>query len=187
MVDVPRRGFGAAVHAGLEGVAAWHAAHPGQDDGVVAVTDADGSFDLADLARVAAPVLAGEADLVLGARRPTARGAWPLHARLANRVLARRLRRDTGVRLSDIGPMRAARRDALLRLGVVDRRSGYPLEQVLRAVAEGWRVVEVPVAYAPRAAGTRSKVTGTVAGTMTAVRDMRAVLAQAERRVAGRA
>lgn len=186
VVDVARRGFGSAVHAGLEASAAWHDAHPGRgDDGVVAVADADGSFDLADLAAVAAPVLAGDADLVLGARRPTRRGAWPVHARVANRVLARRLRRDTGLRLTDLGPMRAARRDALLGLGVIDRRSGYPLEQVLRAARAGWRVVEVPVAYAPRAVGTKSKVTGTVRGTLTAVRDMRAVLREAADRVAG--
>ena len=198
VVDVPRRGFGAAVHAGLEAVAARHAAGAGRggehdhhgdgdgaarddgtDDGVVCVVDADGSFDLAELPRVAGPVLAGEADLVLGARRPVSWRSWPLHARLANRVLARRLRAGSGLDLSDLGPMRAARREVLLALPVTDRRSGYPLEQVVAAAAAGLRVREVPVAYAPRAAGTHSKVTGTVRGTITAVRDMSAVLRRA--------
>ena len=167
VVEEPVRGFGAACWAGLL------AADP--DDGVVCFMDGDGSLDPADLVRVASPVLAGAADLVLGARRPTTPGAWPVHARIANRFLAREIGRRTGRRLRDIGPMRAARRDDLLALGIEDRRFGWPLEMVLRAAAAGWRIDEVPVPYAPRAG--RSKVTGTVSGTLRAVRDMRRVLA----------
>jgi len=122
----------------------------------------------------AGPVLAGAADLVLGARRPTQWRAWPAHARLANWVLARELRRRTGQSLRDLGPMRAAGRAALLRLGLADRRSGWPLEMVLRAHQLGWRVDEVPVPYRPRTG--RSKVTGTVRGTLQAVGDMAALL-----------
>ncbi|MFN2607520.1 MAG: glycosyltransferase, partial [Acidimicrobiales bacterium] len=112
-------------------------------------------------------------DLCLGARRPEP-GAWPLHARVANRVLALELRRRAGVRLRDLGPMRAARRQALIDLAIADRRSGWPLEMVLRAAAGGWRVTEVPVTY--RARSGRSKVTGTLGGTVRAVRDMAGVL-----------
>lgn len=167
VVVEPTRGFGAACWAGL------CAAEP--TDGVVCFMDGDGSLDPADLVRVAGPVLAGEADLVLGARQPTTAGAWPVHARLANRLLAAELRRRTGRPLRDLGPMRAARRDQLLSLGIRDRRFGWPLEMVLRAAAAGWRIDEVPVPYAPRAG--RSKVTGTVKGTLRAVRDMSRVLA----------
>ena len=117
----------------------------------------------------------GTADLVLGARRPEP-GAWPVHARLANRWLARRVRRRYHYPLTDLGPMRAARRDDLLRLGLVDRRSGWPLEMVLRAGNAGWRVQEVPVTY--RARTGRSKVTGTVSGTLRAVGDMRRQLTE---------
>ncbi len=170
VVDEPERGFGAACWAGLV------AAAPG--DGVVCFMDGDGSLDPADLVRVAAPVLAGASDLVLGARRPTTAGAWPVHARLANRFLAREIGRRTGLRLADIGPMRAARRDDLIALGITDRRFGWPLEMVLRAAAAGWRIEELPVPYAPRTG--RSKVTGTVAGTVRAVRDMSRVLAVAQ-------
>jgi hypothetical protein len=67
------------------------------------------------------------------------------------------------------------RHDALLALGLADRRSGYPLEMVLRAGAAGLRVIGVPVSYRPRIG--RSKVTGTVGGSLRAVRDMRRVLA----------
>ena len=161
-----RRGFGAACWAGL------YAADP--DDDVVCFIDGDASLDPAHLPLVAAPVLDGDADLVLGARRPTRRSAWPIHARLANLVLASEVRRRTGAPLRDLGPMRAARCSSLRALGITDRRSGWPLEMVLRAVDAGWRVREVDVAYAPRTG--RSKVTGTVRGTFGAVRDMSRVL-----------
>ncbi|GIF16624.1 glycosyl transferase family 2 [Actinoplanes teichomyceticus] len=168
-VEVPQPGYGAAVHAGIL------AADPA--DGVVCVMDADGSFDPAELPSLADPVRAGDADLVCGRRRPTAAGAWPVHARLANAVLARRIRRGTGLPVHDIAPIRAARREALLALDLRDRRFGYPLELLLGAARAGWRVRELDVAYHPRAAGTRSKVTGTVRGTLRAIHDMRAVLA----------
>ena len=159
VVREERRGFGAACAAGLEAAA----------DEVVCFMDCDGSLDGADLSAVADPVIAGELDLVLGARQP-APGAWPVHARLANRALALELRRRTGIPLRDLGPMRAARPDALIGLGIRDRRFGWPLEMVLRAAEAGWRIGEVEVAYLPRVG--RSKVTGTVRGTFRAVGDM---------------
>jgi glycosyltransferase involved in cell wall biosynthesis len=159
VVHEPQRGFGAACWAGLQAATAE----------VVCFMDADGSLDPAELVRVAGPVLAGEADLVLGERIPEP-GAWPPHARLANRYLAWRVGRMTGLALRDIGPMRAVGRRALLDLGMEDRRFGWPLEMVLRAGRAGWRVAEVPVPYRARAG--RSKVTGTVRGTLRAVRDM---------------
>ncbi len=166
VVHVPQRGFGAAAHAGLEAATA----------DVVCFCDADGSMDPAELPLVADPVLGGDADLVLGRRRPTRRGAWPAHARVANTALGVMLRRRTGIALHDLGPMRAGRRQSLLDLGITDRRFGYPLEMVTRAADAGWSVREVDVGYAPRAEGTRSKVTGTVLGTVRAIRDMREVL-----------
>jgi glycosyltransferase involved in cell wall biosynthesis len=154
------RGFGAACFAGLLAARA----------DVVCFMDCDASLDPRDLPLVAEPVGRGDADLVLGARR----GAGPVHARLANRALALELRRRTGERLTDLGPMRAARREPLLALDVRDRRFGWPLEMVLRAAGAGWTIREVPVGHHARAG--RSKVTGTVRGTARAVRDMAAVL-----------
>jgi glycosyltransferase involved in cell wall biosynthesis len=170
VVTVSQPGYGAAVHAGVEAAA--------PRDGLVCVMDADGSFDPAQLPLVAEPVRTGEAMLAVGRRRPVARGVWPPHARLGNAVLAHRLRRTTGLPVHDLGPMRAARRDDLLALGLRDRRFGYPLELLIAAARAGWRVVEIDVDYHRRAAGTRSKVTGTVAGTVRAIRDMSAVLAR---------
>lgn len=166
VIHESRRGYGAAVHAGLLAATTE----------LVGTLDADGSLDPADLPALASPVLAGAADLVLGARI-SATGAWPLHARIANRALARSVGRRTGAALSDLGPMRVARRADLLGLDIADRRSGWPLEAMLRAGAAGWRIVEVPVPYGPRTG--RSKVTGTVRGTLRAVHDMRGVLARA--------
>jgi glycosyltransferase involved in cell wall biosynthesis len=166
VVDVPQRGYGAAVHAGL--LAAT--------DDVVCVLDADATLDPRQLPRLADPVLAGAADLVIGRRRPTGPGAWPWHARAGNALLASRLRRRTRAPLHDLGPMRAFRRADLLALDLTDRRFGYPLETVVRAAAAGWRITEVDVDYAPRLPGSRSKVTGSVRGTVRAVRDMTAVL-----------
>jgi glycosyltransferase involved in cell wall biosynthesis len=167
VISVAQRGFGAAAHAGLLAATAE----------IVCFLDADGSFDPAQLPRVADPVRAGSADLVLGRRRPTTRRAWPVHARAANTLLAWRLRHAIEVPLHDLGPMRAARRADLLALNLRDRRFGYPLEMVVAAARAGWHISEVDVDYAPRAAGTRSKVTGTVRGTARAIRDMTRVLA----------
>lgn len=163
VVTEPRPGFGAACFAGLTAAS----------DGVVCFMDCDGSLDPRDLPLVAEAVVAGSADLTLGARLPE-RGAWPIHARLANRALAWEVRRRTGISLTDLGPMRSARRDALLRLRLRDRRFGWPLEMVVRAAAEGWRIREIPVPY--RARSGRSKVTGTVRGTGRVVHDMARVL-----------
>jgi glycosyltransferase involved in cell wall biosynthesis len=169
VVDAKPRGFGAAAHAGLLAATAE----------IVCFMDADGSLDPYDLPAVANPVRDGRADLVLGRRRPTVRRAWPAHARLGNAVLAWRLRRGAGVPLRDLGPMRAARRADLLALNLVDRRFGYPLEMVVKAAQARWRIVERDVPYAPRAG--RSKVTGTVTGTMRAMADMARVLSGAAR------
>ncbi len=166
VVREPKRGFGAAAHAGVLAATA----------DLVCFCDCDGSLDPQQLPRLAGPLLAGEADLVLGRRSPARRDVWPLPARLANRELARRVRRRTGVRLRDLGPMRAARREALLGLNLTDRRFGYPLEMVLSAAAAGWRLAEVEVTYVPRIG--KSKVTGTVRGSVRTVRDMSRVLAR---------
>jgi glycosyltransferase involved in cell wall biosynthesis len=165
VVHEPRRGFGAAAHAGLLAATS----------DLVAFCDCDASMDPGQLAAVADPVRTGAADLVLGRRRP-APGSWPLHARLANRVLAFQMTRQTGIKLHDLGPMRVARRADLLALNLRDRRFGYPLEMVLSAAKADWRIVECDIDYTPRIG--KSKVTGTVRGTVRTVRDMRSVMAQ---------
>jgi glycosyltransferase involved in cell wall biosynthesis len=166
VVHEERRGFGAACHAGLLAAEAEY----------VCFCDCDASLDPGLLTGFVRQVAEGNSDLVLGRRRPQGRGAWPPHARAGNLALSRILRRRTGLRLRDLGPMRAARRDDLLALDLTDRRSGYPLQMVVRAADAGWRVTEVDVPYLPRSG--KSKVTGTWRGTWEAVRDMRSVLSE---------
>jgi glycosyltransferase involved in cell wall biosynthesis len=163
VVTEARRGFGAACFAGL--IAAT--------SDIVAFMDGDGSLDPVHLPLVLDPVDEGTADLVLGSRIAQP-GAWPLHARIGNRAIAWEMRRRTGLVVRDLGPMRAARRAKLLSLDIQDRRFGWPLEMVVRAVDAGWRIRDVPVPYGMRSG--RSKVTGTVRGTARTVRDMTKVL-----------
>ena len=166
VVHESRRGYGAAVHAGLEAATA----------GIVCFADADGSLDLAELPMLVDAVVDG-ADLAVGRRVPTAPGVWPWHARAGNAVLAFLLR-SRGLPVRDIAPLRAARRQTLLALDVTDRAFGYPLELLIKAQRAGWRVREFDVRYGERAKGTKSKVSGSARGTLRAVRDFGRVLAR---------
>jgi glycosyltransferase involved in cell wall biosynthesis len=157
-------GYGAAVHAGVEAAA----------PSIVCVLDGDGSLDPGQLPMLVDLVRAG-ADLAVGRRRSTGRSSWPLHARLANAVIAARLRQRFDLPVHDIGAVRAARRDTLLSLGVQDRRSGYPLELLVRAGRAGLRIEERDVTYRPRSAG-RSKVSGSVWGSAVATWDFLKVI-----------
>lgn len=159
VVTESRPGYGAAVHAGVVA-----AATP-----IVAVLDADGSLDPRDL-----PALVDEldrgADMAIGRRRAVQGLRWPWHARLGTAAACWRLRQRHGLPVYDIAPMRVVRRQALIELGVQDRRSGYPLELLVRAAAAGWHVVERDVNYGPRTGG-KSKVSGSLRGSVTAAVD----------------
>lgn len=159
-------GYGAAVHAGVLA----------SDAELVAVVDGDGSMDLRDLVPLVAMVRRGEATMAIGRRRPTGRGVWPWHARLGTYLVMRRLRRASGLAVRDLAPMRVCRRADLLDLDIGDRRFGYPLELMVRAARAGWSVREVDIAYRARAAGTKSKVSGSVRGTLRTARDFARVL-----------
>ena len=163
VVTCLRKGYGAACQAGLAAATAEF----------VVICDCDGTIDPGYAIDMLAQLEAG-VDLVVGRRRSVSREAWPLQARLANRELARRIRKRTGLRITDMGPIRMARRTALLGLGQVDNRSGYPVETLVLAAAAGWSVEQFDVAYLPRIG--QSKVTGTVRGSIQAVRDMSRVL-----------
>ncbi len=157
-------GYGAAVHRGIQAV---------RTD-VLCVLDGDGSLDPGELPVLVDLVVAG-ADLAVGRRVRVGRAGWPLHARVGNALIAARLRQKFGLPVHDIGAMRAIRTRTLLDLGVEDRRSGYPLELLVRAGRAGLRVEERPVVYRPRTAG-RSKVSGSVLGSAVATWDFLKVI-----------
>jgi glycosyltransferase involved in cell wall biosynthesis len=159
VVAEARPGYGSAVHAGV-----MAAPTP-----IVAVMDADGSLDAGELPALVSE-LEGGADIAIGRRRSVRGLRWPWHARLGTAAVCWRLRSRYGLPVHDIAPMRVARRDALLALGITDRRSGYPLELLVRAAQAGWRVVECDVAYGPRTGG-KSKVSGSMRGSVIAVLD----------------
>jgi glycosyltransferase involved in cell wall biosynthesis len=167
VVDEPRAGYGAAVHAGVLAASSEY----------VAVVDGDDSMDLAELPKLLTAVIDEGVTMAVGRRRPVGRGAWPWHARAGTTLLATWLRRSSGIGVHDLAPMRVCRRDDLLALDIRDRRFGYPLELMLKAARAGWSVREVDIAYRPRAAGTRSKVSGSIRGTSQAARDFMTVLA----------
>jgi glycosyltransferase involved in cell wall biosynthesis len=167
VVYEPQAGYGAAVRAGVAAARAEY----------VAVMDGDGSFDPSELSRLLRSVRSGEADLALGRRRPVARGVWPWHARAGNALVVAWLRRTTGFPAHDLAPMRVCRRADLQALDVRDRRFGYPLELLRKAAEAGWRISEYDVSYRPRATGTRSKVSGSVRGTVRTFHDFWKVMA----------
>jgi len=118
-----RRGYGAACHAGLEAATAP----------LVAVMDCDATLDPRELERFVEVVVSDDVPtLAVGRRVPVSAASWPWHLRVANRVVAGRVNRRTGLTLADVGPIRVAPREALLALGLEDRRSGYPVETVVR-------------------------------------------------------
>jgi len=166
VVREEQHGYGAAVHAGVIAARAeW-----------VAVMDGDGSLDPREVLSLLRCVQLGEATMAVGRRRPSAPGVWPWHARAGNAAVLGWLRRRTGLSLHDIAPVRVCRREMLLDIGVRDRRFGYPLELLVRADQAGWRLREMDVTYRSRAAGTRSKVSGSVLGSLRAARDFARVL-----------
>lgn len=166
VVTESRPGYGAAVHAGVVASRA----------DFVAILDGDGSMDPREVPALLEHVTSGQAEMACGRRRPTSSGVWPWHARAGNTAVLWWLRRRTGLGLHDIAPVRVCSRLALLDLGVEDRRFGYPVELLSRAQSAGWRLAEFDISYRPRAAGTKSKVSGSVRGSIRAARDFAKVL-----------
>ncbi len=159
-----RAGYGYACKAGV-GAA--------QQQGAKALVflDGDGSFDPEQIPDLLAPIEADQADLVLGSR-PAGRmepGAMPPHARFGNWLVARLMRLFYGLPVTDLGPFRAIRSDLMDRLEMREMTHGWPTEMMVKAVRSDARVVEVPVRYRVRRGG-KSKVSGTVRGTLLATR-----------------
>jgi glycosyltransferase involved in cell wall biosynthesis len=155
----PRRGYGRACLTGLAAVDA---------PDVVVFLDGDYSDRPAEMARLLEPLLKGAADIVIGSRLAGERtaGAMPWHAVLGNRLAARLIAILSGVRLTDLGPFRAARYQALIELGLRESTYGWPVEMIVKGARRELRIVEVPVSYHPRIGS--SKISGTLRGSIGA-------------------
>jgi Glycosyl transferase family 2/Glycosyltransferase family 87 len=163
----PRRGYGRACLTGVEAA----------DAEIVVFLDADGSDDPAAIPRLVAPIIAGHVALVLGARTDPEPGAQHAHQRLGNRLVSLLVRACFQVRVSDIPPMRAVRRDALTGLGMTELTYGWPTEMVVKAARAGLPLVEVAVPSRARRGG-RSKVSGRLGPSLRAGARMLAVVAR---------
>jgi glycosyltransferase involved in cell wall biosynthesis len=157
VIREPHRGYGSACAAGVS------ALDPTTE--IAVFLDGDGSQHPEELPRVLAPILAGQADLVLGVRHLS--GQHPAHAALGTRLVAAFISWRYGWRITDIGPFRAIRVELLHRLGMRDRAFGWPVEMVVKAAALGARIAEVPVSHSARLRGS-SKVSGTLMGSLRA-------------------
>lgn len=155
----PRRGYGRACLTGL-------AAASNPD--VVVFLDGDYSDRPDELPLLLNPIIEGRADITLGSRlgKQSTRGAMAWHAAFGNRLAAALVRFLYGVKISDLGPFRAARADVLRRLNLQENTYGWAVEMILKGALGGFRIVEVPVSYHPRIG--KSKISGTVSGTLGA-------------------
>lgn len=159
VVQEPRRGYGRACLTGLAAA---------DSPGVVVFLDGDYSDRPAELPIVLAPITAGLADITLGSRlrQPRIPGALPWHQALGNRLAASLINLFYGLKISDLGPFRAARADVLRKLALEEATYGWAVEMILKGALAGFRIVEVPVSYHPRIG--KSKISGTLKGTIGA-------------------
>lgn len=159
VVIEPRRGYGWACQAGVQAARASDA---------IVFMDADYSFDPQEMPRLINPLLAGQADMVLGSRLLSGgRQAMLVHQAFGNWLTAYLMRRLYGARVTDLAPYRAVRTSLLLALDLREMTFGYGTEMLVKAARRKARLMEVPVSYLPRLAG-RSKVSGTLKGTILA-------------------
>jgi glycosyltransferase involved in cell wall biosynthesis len=160
VVNEPRRGYGQACLAGIR-----HAEGNGTD--TVVFLDGDFSDYPDDLPALLEPIREGY-DLVIGSRVNGEReeGSLLPQALIGNWVATSLIRLFWGYRFSDLGPFRAVRMDALRRMQMQDPTYGWTVEMQIKAAKMKFRSTEVPVRYRRRIG--RSKVTGTIRGTVSA-------------------
>ena len=154
-----RRGYGRACAAGVDAALG----------DILSFLDADGADDPGQISDLLTPILAGDADMVLGSRfaGEMAPHSMLWHQRFGNLLAAWLIRHLYGLPLTDLSPFRAVRRELLLELAVENMTYGWPTEMIVKAARRGWRIVEVPVRCRARLGG-RSKISGTLRGTILA-------------------
>jgi glycosyltransferase involved in cell wall biosynthesis len=159
VVKEPRRGYGRACLTGLANA---------NSPEVIVFLDGDYSDRPSELPILLAPIIEGRADITVGSRLGADRnsGALPWHAEFGNRLAAGLIQLLYGLKISDLGPFRAARASVLRALALEEATYGWAVEMILKGALGGFRVVEVPVSYHPRIG--KSKISGTLRGTVGA-------------------
>ncbi|MGH9642333.1 MAG: glycosyltransferase family 2 protein [Terriglobales bacterium] len=159
VLQEPRRGYGRACLTGLASA---------DNPDVVVFLDGDYSDRPSELPNLLAPIVEGRADITLGSRvhAQNSAEALPWHQAFGNRLAAALIRVLYGVKITDLGPFRAARADVIHSLGLEEMTYGWAVEMILKGALAGCRIVEVPVSYYPRIG--KSKISGTLKGTIGA-------------------
>ncbi|HEX7960452.1 MAG TPA: glycosyltransferase family 2 protein [Terriglobales bacterium] len=159
VIQEPRRGYGRACLTGLVSA---------ENPDIVVFLDGDYSDRPSELPVLLAPIIENRADITVGSRLcgNNNSGALPWHQSFGNRLAAGLIRILYGVRISDLGPFRAARADVLQALALEENTYGWAVEMIIKGALRGFRIVEVPVSYYPRIG--KSKISGTVKGTVGA-------------------
>ncbi|MEP3225496.1 MAG: glycosyltransferase [Parasphingorhabdus sp.] len=160
VVREPNRGYGAACLAGI-------AAIP-DDANLILFMDGDGADIAEEGPGLIAPLIDGQADLVIGSRalgRKQA-GAMTFPQIFGNWLATRLMWLIWGKRMTDLGPFRAIRRDVLDQLHMADRDFGWTIEMQVKAVQHNMRIVERPAGYRRRVGV--SKISGTIRGVLMA-------------------
>ncbi len=159
VIHEPRRGYGRACATGVE-----------QANGeIVVFIDGDGADDPTQIPKLIKPLLTGQTDMVLGSRltgniHP---GAMPWHQQFGNKLSASLIRLLYQIPITDLSPFRSVNREKLIALSMQEMTYGWPTEMITKAALNNWKIIEIPVNYSPRYGG-RSKISGTVKGTILA-------------------
>ena len=156
----PLRGYGSAC---LRGISVLK-----KDTDIVVFLDGDYSDYPQDMHTILKPILAGNAEMVIGSRMLGVRekGALLPQALFGNKLAAFLIRLFWGFRYTDLGPFRAITYKVLLSLNMADKNFGWTVEMQIKALKKGLQIVEVPVRYRKRVGV--SKITGTFSGTVRA-------------------
>ena len=158
VIEEPRRGYGRACLTGLASA---------DNPDIVVFLDGDYSDRPSELPILIRPIIEGRADISLGSRLGSSSpGALPWHQSFGNRLAAGLIRLLYGVRITDLGPFRAARAAVLRELALEEPTYGWAVEMILKGAIAAFRIVEVPVSYFPRIG--ESKISGTLKGTVGA-------------------
>jgi len=130
LARVFRAGIDASIRAGAD---------------IIVNTDGDNQYDGSEIPRLVAPILAGNADMVVGDRDPGTLSHFSMAKRLLQRLGSWLMRRLSNTTVADsTSGFRAYSREAALRLNVINDFT-YTLETLIQAGNRRMRIADVPI------------------------------------------